>query len=462
MRSLADLNQSEIATTTLDAIGVANRFVFQHENEIRFVKDMGVWLTWADNRWQIEPKVGTIQEMAKATIMSLYDEAKGAVQSGDEHRNKLLLGLIRNLSGRSDVLSKLASSDPRISCESADLDRDLHLLNCPNGTVDLRTGILRKHDRVNLITKITPYDYDPKTLTPDSPWLTYLSQVQPDEEVRNYLQLLVGYSMIGGVTRHVVPFLHGKPRSGKSRFVEAIVHHAGGYGHTTNVDLFVQGGSSVSRYDLADLRGARFISMAEFDETVKVNTSLLKRVTGGDTVKARHAYGHPFEFQPQGTLWVSTNHLPYVGADDAAWSRVRRIPFNVSFLGREDVTLPERLAQDPAVLAWMVQGAIRYCAEPWSEPQSVVEATAEVQHEQDQVKRFLAEHTYNVEGGRVVSAALYATYQNWCFENGEKPRTADSLGKRLTDIGYGKQKSNGVTYRSGLEMREPRPVGFPV
>lgn len=453
MRPTSDFTLAEAQSLTLDAIGVGKRFVLNHQASLRYVADMDVWLAWDGKRWKLDPKVGQRQELAKDTLLGMHDEAKLALQTGNQDAFKALTNLVRTMAQKLDMVMKHAASDPRIRCMAADLDRDPYLLNCPNGTVDLRTGEIAPHDPAHLITKITATAYDPGALTADSTWLKYLSEVQPDEQIRAYLQLLVGYSMIGGVTRHIMPFLYGAPRTGKSRFVEAISNHAGDYGCTANAELFIQGGSAVSRYDMARLRGSRFISMAEFDENVKVNTSLLKQVTGGDTVPAREAYGAPFTFRPQGTLWVSTNHMPYVGTDDAAWTRVRIIPFDVSFLGREDVTLEERLANDSAVLAWIVQGAKRYCTEKWDEPQSVIEATAGMQQEQDQVKRFLAARTYNVEGGRVAFDKLYDAYINWCFTNSEKAFSSKRFGDRLSQLGYGKKPSNGTMWRHGLEMR---------
>ena len=42
-----------------------------------------------------------------------------------------------------------------------DFDRDGWLLNCLNGTLDLRSGELRPHDPADLISKLAPVAYDP-------------------------------------------------------------------------------------------------------------------------------------------------------------------------------------------------------------------------------------------------------------------------------------------------------------
>src|SRR5215212_10704422 len=57
--------------------------------------------------------------------------------------------------------------------------------------------------------------------------------------------------------------------------------------------------------------------------------------------------------RPEFKLVLVTNHRPKVdGDDDAIWRRLRLIPFEQSFEGREDRTLAEKLeAELPGILA---------------------------------------------------------------------------------------------------------------
>ncbi len=65
-------------------------------------------------------------------------------------------------------------------------------------------------------------------------------------------------------------------------------------------------------------------------------------------------------------------------------------PFEVSFEGREDRGLKEALrAELPGVLAWAVEGCLRWQEEGLQFPGAVVDATAEWRVENDQVSRFL-------------------------------------------------------------------------
>src|SRR5947208_2185493 len=74
-----------------------------------------------------------------------------------------------------------------------ELDQNPWLLNCANGTVDLKTGELRGHDPKDLITKLAPVPYDPDARSPL--WDSVIRRALPDEQVRTYFQKLAGYTL---------------------------------------------------------------------------------------------------------------------------------------------------------------------------------------------------------------------------------------------------------------------------
>jgi putative DNA primase/helicase len=60
-----------------------------------------------------------------------------------------------------NAMLDLARSEPGIPILPGDFDRDPWLFNCPNGTLELRTGKLREHRREDHITKLCPTEYHP-------------------------------------------------------------------------------------------------------------------------------------------------------------------------------------------------------------------------------------------------------------------------------------------------------------
>ena len=58
------------------------------------------------------------------------------------------------------------------------------------------------------------------------------------------------------------------------------------------------------------------------------NESLVKNITGGDELRARHSRENYINFSPTHTLWMFGNHKPRItGTDEGIWRRIKLIPF---------------------------------------------------------------------------------------------------------------------------------------
>ncbi len=104
------------------------------------------------------------------------------------------------------------------------------LFNCTNGTVDLHTGELRAHQPDDRITIVSPVVYDPQATCPT--FDRFLSQVVPDDRVRDFLQRSVGYAMTGLAVEHHFWFLFGPGANGKGTLTSIVQHILAGYAHT--------------------------------------------------------------------------------------------------------------------------------------------------------------------------------------------------------------------------------------
>src|SRR5674476_589666 len=74
----------------------------------------------------------------------------------------------------------LSESDPRVTVTSVEFNTNPWLINCQNGTLDLRARELRKADRSDLITKITAVPYEPETVSKE--WYERLLEVLPVDQ----------------------------------------------------------------------------------------------------------------------------------------------------------------------------------------------------------------------------------------------------------------------------------------
>jgi putative DNA primase/helicase len=95
-----------------------------------------------------------------------------------------------------NALVNLARTDPRIAVSVVVFDAQPHLLNCKNGTIDLRTNELLPHRREDLITKQSPVAFGPAAKC--AVWEGFLRDcTRGDRELQGFLQRAVGYTLFG-------------------------------------------------------------------------------------------------------------------------------------------------------------------------------------------------------------------------------------------------------------------------
>ena len=144
--------------------------------------------------------------------------------------------------------------------------------------------------------------------------------------------------------------LHGVGKNGKSTLVELFQDLLGDYSGVANPNTIMQQryGDATVQYQVAELTGVRFVGMAETKREVQLEESVVKQITGNDTISARSPYGRPFGYRPQFKIWFSTNHKPEIpDGSEAIWDRIKLIPFTKRFDGaKADADLPEKLREE--------------------------------------------------------------------------------------------------------------------
>ena len=312
----------------LTDLGNARRFVLAHGGDLRFCYPWDKWLVRDRQRWKIDD-TGEIYRRAKDTIRLIYREAGEANE--EKERKQIGTHALRSESdSKIKAMLSLAQSEPGIPILPDDMDKDPWVLNVVNGTINLKTAELKPHRPEDLITKLAPVEYLPDIKCPL--WIEHLNRIfQTNIGLISFLQIAIGYSLTGITDERAMFISHGIGANGKSTTHEVIAQILGDYAVRTPTESILVKREGRIPNDLAKLKGARFVYCSEVEEGKRLAESLIKDLTGNDTISARFMRAEWFNFQPSFKLWLATNHKPLIrGTDNAIWSRIRLIPFTVS------------------------------------------------------------------------------------------------------------------------------------
>jgi putative DNA primase/helicase len=433
--------------------GNAERLAALFGDELRHVFATNTWLAWCGTHWGADD-LGTVWQRAVSVARSWYTDAQNA--SDEKVAKAIAKHATRSLRAASLAgMIQVARSHPRLVAKREHLDADPWLLNCTNGTLDLKSGTLRPHRREDFITRCAPVAYNPDA--PRSRWLRFLAEALPDESVRAYLRRYVGSALVGAVLDHVLLVLWGElGRNGKGTFTNAIKAALGAYYAQAPRDLLMVARGERHSTGQTMLEGARFVVASETAAGATLDAALVKMLCGGDPVTARGMRENNHTWTPTHHLCLVTNPKPRVPHDDpAVWARIHLVPWTISFAGREDPKLGETLATEaPGILAWAVEGCREWQRAGLAPPDAVKHATETYREEQDPLGEFFAVCTFD-RSVKVSRKSLFEFYQRTARAWGiERTMSATGFARAVTAR---LRASHGSDFATASTMRETRP-----
>ncbi|MHB8587196.1 MAG: phage/plasmid primase, P4 family [Thermoplasmatota archaeon] len=440
--------------------GNVQRFLLLHGRDVLFDhRRRKAWMVWDGRRW-MEDWTGAVGRFALDVPKAILTEAAEA--SDETTRKELARWALESQAYRRlrDMLSILKDVVPAPLA----FDGDPWLLNVENGTLNLQTGALQPHRREDHITRLAPVHFDPAAACPtwDAALLAIMAG-RPDMVA--YTHRVLGSALCGVPRDQVLHIMWGTGGNGKSTILSIARTILGEYAGTIRTDVLLeQHGSDSATEDVARLDGLRMVTAVETRDGGHLNEALVKALTGGDKISASYKYGHVFEFTPQFTPILATNHRPHVREDDAIWRRIRLLPFIVRFAGPDedpapgaasrDLNLTDRLQSElPGVLNRLLGGCLEWQRTGLAPPPAAKEATREYRREEDALLRFLEDACEREENAAVLASDLRASYEAWCTQNDEQALSAKTVGVRLASLGFRAEKKNsGMRYWRGLRL----------
>lgn len=323
-----------------------------------------------------------------------------------------------------------------------------HEFACANGIVDLRTGEIRPIRQEDYVSVASAVAYDPEMPIPH--FNRFLETSHPDAEVRSFLQKVLGYSMTNETSESKMFIHHGaSTANGKSVLMNVLKAILGDHMAPASEKTIIRQRSQSSQrigQDMVDLVGPRFLMLNETGEGGILDSETVKSITSADLRADRpHAQGN-VQYRVTGKIHLVTNHLPHITPDPAMRRRLTVIPWTQSFVNNPDPNLEKKLRGElPGILAWLVQGAIRWYADfHASQKTGLVEplaCAAELDRffeEEDEVGTWLKDQTMRLDDASDPKSwtpmkDLYTDYQNWRHQAALQgaPLSVNAFGRRL-------------------------------
>lgn len=415
----------------------------------------------------------------------------------DAHEFRIIASLQKLVDGiqnneKKDQVEKAFSKHPRIAITEEELDANPRWLNLRNGhVIDVQAVhggrpcnewvIPRRADM--MLTKqlgcayVAEDDNVPTTLYELSAFKRYLEGVLPDADVRNTLQEIVGYALLGNPTEKIITLLHGMSDSGKTVLLEVLEAMFGTYAVWADASALIAGKArSAHQGWLHNLKGARLILTPETAKDAKLDAAWMKSYTGREIQTSRPPYGdRSVSWAPVGIIFNASNHyLKYDAMDTAVSERTQVFEFEKRFLrgsSDRDETLPDAIKRYELhiVLNWALEGLRRRGAQGRVHIAPLVEKWSEVyRFAQSDTQQFINDclsegwlHSADssVPTSRMVKiGVVYALYESWCKDQ----KIRDVLGQHdfnaeLMNVhGWTKKNSGGwrwVGYTSPFESK---------
>lgn len=439
----------------LTEFGNAERLLRAYGDQLKFAAEVQRWYFWTGVYW-VTIDDAELEHMAKQTVLGLKKLLLSGDMSAEERqaREEFIEASQRARMVQNMVL--LARSDPRVMIKMADLNRDMMLLGVGNGVVDLRTGALLPPNPDDLITVITPVEYDPNAKCALFE-RTVLEVFHGDTGQVEFFQRLIGYSLMGQPVEDILAIPYGSGSNGKSTVLGIIRDALGMHARMASSDTFLSsasggGAAGGAREDVLRLLGARFVYIGEPDEGSELREGLVKSMTGGEPLPARGLYSRTtVEVTPTWVAFMPTNHRPIIKGDDhGIWRRLLPIPFTRNFDADPDVvkdpTRADKLrAEMPGVLAWCVRGALAYQRDGLNPPQEVKRARDDYRSDMDLLGEWLETCCELDAQAMTLSADLWASWAAFASGRGEIRYipSSKSLGRRLLSKGFEAFKNQG-------------------
>ncbi|MGW1057598.1 DNA primase family protein [Micromonospora rubida] len=423
----------------------------------------GDFYEWTGSRWAVQRDATVGRWLYLQTEDAVYD-------SGDDiKRWAPTAGKIGNLTEAfgSAVLARPWDDD------------DVKCVAVTNGVLDTGRRKLLNHIPARFNLTSLSFAYDPRATCPK--WLAFLDQVLgKDDEAKAFLGEWFGYVISGRTDLQKMAHLYGAKRSGKgtiARVLEALLGPEAVAAPSLS--------SIITNFGEQPLIGKSLAVMSDINWSVRdVGEAVekLKAISGEDSRDVDRKNREVWHGKLGVRFMILGNDEPkFNDASGALTGRMIHVRFRISFTGKEDPKLTEKLLEESSgILNWALDGLDRLTKRGrFAPPTSSVEAEKEIERNTSPVSGFIDDHAeIDAKAGPVLLDDIYAVYRDWCADEEGRDRASIKavFSRDLRSAGNGaieikREKRDGDEKRGqwvyGLRSQDPegfkpRPNGWMV
>ena len=395
LKKLNELNAVE--RFPMNDRGSADLFATIFKNVSRYNPTKKDWMYYDKTRWTADTEGMRAKRNAKmlADVLVRYSVTASLPDDKRQSYIKYAAGMM-NYRNRNVMITDAKDLN---FFENTELDKDDFLINCRNCVLDLSEDQPKvlEHNADLLLSKICNASYNPAATC--TLWEKTVNEImQGDTAKIKYLQKMSGRFLTGDTSEEEFYIFFGATtRNGKSTITEILLYLLGDYATTISPESLAIKANKDSRTaspDIAKLAGTRLVVASEPPRRMLFDSSLVKTLTGRDTVSARFLHENEFQFKPKFKLILNSNYLPVI-SDKTVFSsnRVKVVPFERHFTEKEqNKHLKEQLQQEiDGILNWCIQGLSLYRKEGLEPPTAVQIATHEYSEDSDKIGKFISE-----------------------------------------------------------------------
>ncbi len=324
-----------------------------------------------------------------------------------------------------------------------------------NGVVDLASGILRDASPEDLFTINAPINYDPEATAPE--WIRVIYEIfDGDEQLIHQFHKAMGSTLSAEMPEYIFFFI-GKGANGKSLITDILMAILGDYSSPAPSSIIIQKPKQHISSDLYMLNGKYVVIITEIPVDGTVDEHSIKSIVGTRTSVSRAMYKDFTRVENTAKIIVSLNEMPAI--KDFTMGLYRRImlfEFKVSFLGREDTDLYDRLVSNelPGIVNWLVAGYQAFKKDGLHQTEEMLNALDHYMSLSDPLYGFIKEMIVRDPKAKTWTKDIIQAYRTW--EQSSNPAihlSDDKLYKELSKRFLAHKGKSSDSLYHGLKLK---------